>query len=201
LRFDRERIRALSPIEEIIGEDVELRRRGRYLVGLCPFHPDRHPSFTVSPDRQTFRCFGCGERGDIFAYVMARDGISFRQALRVLAQRAGLHAEPVTRLYDPSGIVPSRLWPPSRAERRRSDRNLAEAYAEVELRLAESLRQRWVEAHRKLREAGVDLDQFTSEDWNDGCKMEALAAYYAALNLIGRDEQLLEGIARRRCQT
>ncbi len=75
---------------EVIGRDVRLQRSGRYLKGLCPFHQEKTPSFFVFGDRGTFRCFGCGEGGDLFTYVMRRDGSSFPDALRLLAGEAGV---------------------------------------------------------------------------------------------------------------
>ena len=75
---------------EVIGRDVRLQRAGRYLKGLCPFHQEKTPSFFVFGERGTFRCFGCGEGGDLFTYVMRRDGSSFPDALRLLAGEAGV---------------------------------------------------------------------------------------------------------------
>lgn len=75
---------------EVIGRDVRLQRSGRYLKGLCPFHQEKTPSFFVFGDRGTFRCFGCGEGGDLFTYVMRRDGSSFPDALQLLAGEAGV---------------------------------------------------------------------------------------------------------------
>ena len=75
---------------EVIGRDVQLQRSGRYLKGLCPFHTEKTPSFFVFGDRGTFRCFGCGEGGDLFTYVMRRDGSNFPDALRLLASEAGV---------------------------------------------------------------------------------------------------------------
>ena len=198
LRFDREHVRALSPVEEIVGDDLELRRRGRSLVGLCPFHTEKTPSFTLSPERQTFHCFGCGEHGDVFRYLMLRDGVTFGQALRVLARRVGLDPEPATCTDSRSPATTSRPWPPSPAERRRSDRSLGQAYAEVESQQAESLQKRWEEADRRLRRTGVDPDRVTLEDWSDISKMGALADYYAALNVIDQDEQFFEALSQQR---
>jgi len=195
--YDLEAIRDASPIEEIIGVDVELRKRGRCLVGLCPFHADRNPSFSVSPGWKTFRCWGCDAGGDVFAYLMRRDGLSFLQALRTLAERAGLDFEPIISSGNDSPTARSHPWPPTPAGRRQMDRDLVEAYTEVELGLAGSLRQRWTEAVRKLHGAGVDPKHVTPADWGDMAKMEALADYYAAMDSIAEDEHVLEQIAHR----
>jgi len=77
-------------ITEIIGEYVSLKRSGSNFLGLCPFHGEKTPSFNVNPAREIFHCFGCGAGGDIFTFVMKIEGISFPEALRKLAARAGV---------------------------------------------------------------------------------------------------------------
>ncbi|KYH30810.1 DNA primase [Neomoorella mulderi] len=77
-------------IVEIIGSYVRLKRSGRNYVGLCPFHKEKTPSFTVSPDKQMFYCFGCGAGGDVFAFLMKQDGLSFPEAVKTLAARVGI---------------------------------------------------------------------------------------------------------------
>jgi DNA primase len=71
-------------ITEVIGSRVLLRRAGKELVGLCPFHSEKNPSFSVSEDKGLFHCFGCGESGDVLAFVMKHDGLTFPQALAEL---------------------------------------------------------------------------------------------------------------------
>lgn len=83
-------IRRAVDIVEIVSETVTLRKAGKNLVGLCPFHAEKTPSFTVSPDKQIFHCFGCGAGGDVFGFLMKRDALSFREALRFLSRRAGM---------------------------------------------------------------------------------------------------------------
>ncbi len=77
-------------IEDVVSEHVMLRRRGTRLVGLCPFHSEKTPSFTVSPERGLFKCFGCGKGGDIFSFVQLRENLPFMEAMRLLADRAGV---------------------------------------------------------------------------------------------------------------
>lgn len=77
-------------IVEVIGDHVRLRKAGANFIGLCPFHDEKTPSFTVSPSRQTYHCFGCGRGGDVFSFVMEKESLDFREALEVLARRAGV---------------------------------------------------------------------------------------------------------------
>ncbi|OUM97783.1 MAG: DNA primase [Firmicutes bacterium ZCTH02-B6] len=86
-------IKSRVNIVEIVGQYVSLRPSGRNYVGLCPFHSEKTPSFTVSPDKQLFHCFGCQTGGDVFAFLMKRTGISFSEAVQQLAQRAGIDLE------------------------------------------------------------------------------------------------------------
>ncbi|NLH95242.1 MAG: DNA primase, partial [Synergistaceae bacterium] len=77
-------------IVELVGDAVPLRKVGKNFRGLCPFHAEKTPSFYVSPDRQTFHCYGCGRGGDIFSFVMEKEGLTFPEALETLAERAGV---------------------------------------------------------------------------------------------------------------
>jgi DNA primase len=72
-----EQVRDRSDVVEIVGAYVDLKRAGTNYKGLCPFHKERTPSFIVSPDRQTFHCFGCGKGGNVFQFLMEMDGVSF----------------------------------------------------------------------------------------------------------------------------
>lgn len=91
-------IKARLDIVDLVSETVKLRRSGKSYTGFCPFHPNsKTPAFAVFPDSGTWRCFGqCNEGGDIFKYVMKREGWDFTESLRFLAERAGVTLEPLT---------------------------------------------------------------------------------------------------------
>jgi DNA primase len=93
-------IKTKLPAIEVVGETVALKRAGTLYKGLCPFHGEKTPSFIVTPDRETWHCFGCGEHGDIFTFVMRRDGLEFREALQRLAERAGVELSERTASED-----------------------------------------------------------------------------------------------------
>lgn len=89
----RELVRNRTDIVELVGTYVTLRKQGKRYVGLCPFHSEKTPSFTVDRERGLFYCFGCGAGGDVFEFVMRLHGMSFPEALRELARRAGVPLE------------------------------------------------------------------------------------------------------------
>jgi DNA primase len=82
-----EQVRQVSSIIEIASQYTALRRRGRKHVGLCPFHSEKTPSFTVDEEKQLFHCFGCGIGGDVFSLVMEKENLGFGEALRYLAEK------------------------------------------------------------------------------------------------------------------
>ncbi len=85
-----EEIKQRADLAEVIGAHVRLRRVGRNFVGLCPFHNEKTPSFSVSPERGFFHCFGCGAGGTVFNFVMRMEGLSFPEAVRSLGRRYGV---------------------------------------------------------------------------------------------------------------
>ncbi|MDR0327560.1 MAG: DNA primase [Planctomycetaceae bacterium] len=86
----KERIRESTDIVELVGHYIPLKRAGRNYVGRCPWHDDTRPSLQVNPDRQTFKCWVCDIGGDVFAFVMKIENVDFREALEILADRAGI---------------------------------------------------------------------------------------------------------------
>lgn len=103
-----EEIRRRTEIVSLIGEYVTLKKAGRNFLGLCPFHREKTPSFTVSPDKQMFYCFGCSEGGNAVSFLMKLNGLTFPEALRHLAGKVGV-------------VIPEK--PMSRQERERSTLN------------------------------------------------------------------------------
>ncbi|HVM25929.1 MAG TPA: DNA primase [Candidatus Limnocylindrales bacterium] len=93
-------IKSKLPVIDVVGETVALKRAGTVYKGLCPFHAEKTPSFIATPDRETWHCFGCGEHGDIFTFVMRRDGLEFREALERLAEKAGVELSERTARED-----------------------------------------------------------------------------------------------------
>jgi DNA primase len=89
-----EQIRQSSDIVDVIASHVALHRAGRNMKGLCPFHSEKTPSFHVLPERQMFKCFGCGVGGDVFKFVQLRENMTFPEARAMLANRAGIALEP-----------------------------------------------------------------------------------------------------------
>lgn len=87
---DKERVRQATDLVALVSETVELRQRGQEFWGCCPFHGEKNPSFKVNPNTGLWHCFGCGEGGDVFSYVQKRENLEFPDAIRYLADRAGI---------------------------------------------------------------------------------------------------------------
>ncbi|HDO31469.1 MAG TPA: DNA primase, partial [Desulfobacteraceae bacterium] len=95
----KNRIREAADIVQVIGECVELKRSGARFTGRCPFHAEKTPSFSVNPQGRFFHCFGCGESGDVFSFVMKYYRLSFPEALKELARRCHIDL-PESRLSE-----------------------------------------------------------------------------------------------------
>ena len=83
-------VRQNNDVVDVISQYVRLSRKGRNYFGLCPFHNEKSPSFSVSPDRQIFHCFGCGVGGNVYTFLMKIEGISFKESVEMLAERANI---------------------------------------------------------------------------------------------------------------
>ncbi|NLO90054.1 MAG: DNA primase [Clostridia bacterium] len=86
-------IREHNDIVDLISQFVDLKKRGKNFVGLCPFHPEKTPSFTVNPEAQMFYCFGCGVGGNVFNFLMKYHGLTFYEAVKTLAEKAGIQIQ------------------------------------------------------------------------------------------------------------
>ncbi|MBI3811218.1 MAG: DNA primase [Nitrospirae bacterium] len=102
-------MRQESDILEWVSRYVSLKKTGQNWVGLCPFHTEKTPSFTVSPGKQVYHCFGCGEGGDVIGFLMKIDGAAFPQAVKLLAERLGIP------------VLPQRTGEPSKADQDREE--------------------------------------------------------------------------------
>ncbi|OGD83703.1 DNA primase, partial [Candidatus Curtissbacteria bacterium RBG_13_40_7] len=89
----KDEVKSKVDIVEIISGYLPLKKAGRNFAGLCPFHSEKTPSFMISPDRQVFKCFGCGESGDVFTFLEKIEGWEFRETLEELAKRVGVKLE------------------------------------------------------------------------------------------------------------
>ena len=127
-----EEVRTRADIVEVIGEHVQLKRSGKDYKANCPFHSERTPSFYVVPSKGFYNCFGCGEKGDVFNFLMKKVGLNFNEAVRQLAQRVGVEIpadtqqagdDPHRKLYEAiafaADFFQTRLWADERGERAR----------------------------------------------------------------------------------
>jgi len=83
-------VQQANDIVDIVSEHISLTKKGREMVGLCPFHDDHRPSMYVNSTKQIFKCFACGAGGDVFKFVQLRENLTFPQAIQRLAERAGI---------------------------------------------------------------------------------------------------------------
>ena len=142
-------IRARLSLAEVIGRRVRLTKRGREHSGLCPFHNEKSPSFTVSEDKGFFHCFGCGAHGDVIGFVMRSEGLSFPEAVERLAGEAGLQV------------------PVASPEERQRQRRQADVFEALERATA------WFEAQLKAA-AGAEARRYLE---GRGLRPETIAAF------------------------
>ena len=137
-----DRIREQTSIAAVIGESIKLRKRGRNHIGLCPFHQEKTPSFNVDDERGFYHCFGCGASGDVFRFLEQHAGLSFAEAVRRLAERAGIPIQETTS-------EPERRREDEARRRRQSLLDVAASSVEFFVRA--------LEEHESAREARTDL--------------------------------------------
>lgn len=165
-----EEIKARLGVEEVVGSYVKLERAGANLKAKCPFHHEKTPSFFVSPARGSFYCFGCGEKGDIFSFVEKMEGVDFKGALKILAERAG--------------VPLARFRPAEQDNRERLFAALEEAARFFESELAAR-----ADARRYLAERG--LTPKTIELWRIGVAPDAWRELRTSLFKKGFSEEEL----------
>ncbi|MBS5823962.1 MAG: DNA primase [Clostridium argentinense] len=88
-----QKVREQTDIVDVISEKVRLKKSGRNFIGNCPFHSEKTPSFTVSQDKQIYKCFGCGEAGNVFSFIMKTENKSFPESVKALAEKVGIEVE------------------------------------------------------------------------------------------------------------
>src|SRR3982074_2693370 len=109
-------IRERTRIEDVVGDYVQLRRAGAdSLKGLCPFHDEKSPSFHVRPNHGHFHCFGCGEGGDVYAFIQKIEHVTFVEAVEMLADRIGHTVRPPA--CGATVAAGAGSWPPTRRRR------------------------------------------------------------------------------------
>ena len=112
-----EEVKYRNRIDDVIGSYVNLKRAGSNYQGLCPFHSEKTPSFTVFPNTETFHCFGCGAGGDVISFVMRAENLEYMGAIEFLAKRAGL-AMPDTGEHENESDKRARFYEMNRAAAR-----------------------------------------------------------------------------------
>ncbi len=180
-------VRSRASILDIVSEYVRLKKSGANFLGLCPFHHEKTPSFNVNPAKEIFHCFGCGVGGDVFGFIMRIEGLTFPEAVRFLARRAGV-------------IIEDRL--PTAEEKRRADEResfyriidcVAQFYTRIlmEHKDGEPGRQYLARRDIDLGTAGICRLGFAPESW------DALTRYLRKMN-ISLDTAEKLGVVRRK---
>jgi DNA primase len=132
----KDQVRQAVDIVDLVGSYVQLRRQGRNYIGICPWHDDSRPSLQVNPERQSFKCWVCDYGGDVFSFVMRSENLEFREALELLAERAGINLQPLHHAHSEPGGSSARSDPST--EKRTLYRVAAWAEAEFHRCLLES---------------------------------------------------------------
>lgn len=174
---------ARNPIEEVVGQYVNLKRSGSYMIGLCPFHSEKTPSFSVTPDKGIFYCFGCHKGGGVINFEMEIEGLSYGDAVRVLAQRVGM-AVPDDEEYQNRYRKQERLWAISKEAARFF---VSQLYAPAGVEGLQYAQKRGM-AKGTLTRFGIG---FAPNNWDSLCKAMKAKGY--------TDEELLDaGLALKK---
>ncbi|MBX4189215.1 DNA primase [Candidatus Parcubacteria bacterium] len=170
MRGDVDTIKERLDIGEVVGQYVKLEKAGKNLKGRCPFHNEKTASFFVSPDRQSFYCFGCGAKGDIFTFVGELEGLDFKATLKLLAERAGVELTYVR--------------PEVKTEKDKIFAVLEDAALYFESNLRES-----AEAKKYLLSRGITDESMKT--WRLGFVPEEWRLLYAHLTSLGYSKEIL----------
>lgn len=172
----KEEIRQRVDLVDLVAEQVSLTRAGKTFRGLCPFHKEKTPSFHVIPDKMIFHCFGCKAGGDVFKFVQLREGVSFGEAVRMLADRAGIELR---------SRHPSHSGGPGRADLARVNAWAADFYRKqlLDPQVGESARQYLAQRN---------ISQHSAERFGLGLAPDARAALQRAAALAGISNSLLQ---------
>lgn len=104
-----QQLKQYSDIERVVSGYVQLKKKGRYLVGLCPFHSEKSGSFFIYPQTQSFYCFGCGAGGDVITFIRRIENLEYMEAVKFLADKCGLEVPEMVRLI-PELCLKRRCW-------------------------------------------------------------------------------------------
>src|SRR3954447_21476567 len=184
-----EQIAAANDIVEVIGAYFPLKRAGSTFKALCPFHQEKTPSFTVSPSRQTFHCFGCGAGGSVFRFVMDYEHLEFPAAVKKLAARVGI---PVVEERGPNPGEDDRQLETRRA--------LLQLHAEAAEWFHENLVKKKVGEPAREYLKGRGIDKRIAKDWQIGFAPESWDAFLSWATERGYQQRLLleSGLVTRR---
>src|SRR3954471_22505186 len=184
-----EQIAAANDIVEVIGTYFPLKRAGSTFKALCPFHQEKSPSFTVSPSRQTFHCFGCGAGGSVFRFVMDYEHLEFPAAVKKLAQRVGIP------------VIEERGTSSGDEDRQHETRRiLLQLHAEAAEWFHENLVKKEVGEPARKYLKGRGIDKRIAKDWQIGFAPESWDAFLSWALERGYQQRLLleSGLVTRR---
>ena len=106
----KEEVRSANDIVDVVSKYVPLKRKGKIFFGLCPFHSEKSPSFSVKADNQFFYCFGCHAGGDVFTFISKIENLSFKESVEFLAEKANIKLPSLNSRPDPNEKIKARMY-------------------------------------------------------------------------------------------
>ncbi|MCR5432092.1 MAG: DNA primase [Lachnospiraceae bacterium] len=176
-----DRVREANDIVDVVSSCVPLKKRGANYVGLCPFHAEKTGSFNVSPSRQIFKCFGCGKGGNVFNFVMEYENLTFPEAVKMLAGRAGIDLP-----ENPEDDSPEKRFEAGRKEKILAALKEAAGFYYRRLRSEDGIR-----ARQYLFDRG--LDEATINRFGLGYAGKGGVTLYEHLKKLGHSDEAIEG--------